>query len=463
MNKPSDVMTLTLLSALLLFTNAFADEAEILFDDSEVPTFYITIPYDSLEWLLAEENLNNDRYLLADMEYISSQIDTFIQNVGFRLRGNTSRNASKKSFKISMNTFEDKDFYGLKKINLNGEHNDPTICRSKLNWDLLNEINVSSSRCSHVRLYINNEYRGLYINVEEYNKAFLSDRFGNKDGNLYKCTYPADLTYLGNNPDIYKQELWGRRFYELKTNEEEDDYSDLAHLIDIINNTSDDEFVDSLETNFNTWSFLKALATEVIAGHWDNYWYNKNNYFLYNNPQSGKFEYIPYDFDNSYGIWWDGIEPDRDWGTQDVYEWGNAHGEARPLVDRILEEYQYRVLYTIFLYELSQDHFNNNEMDQRIYDLREQISNAAEEDNFRTIDYGWSYQDFYNSFSGPVGQHVYYGLTGYVNTRILTLSLGPGHIPNQAPFIPEHPQVHFSAENNTIELAIQVFDDHEID
>ncbi|MEZ4908607.1 MAG: hypothetical protein R2771_13430 [Saprospiraceae bacterium] len=29
-------------------------------------------------------------------------------------------------------------------------------------------------------------------------------RYGSKDGNLYKCLYPADLNYIGENPDDYK-------------------------------------------------------------------------------------------------------------------------------------------------------------------------------------------------------------------------------------------------------------------
>lgn len=48
-------------------------------------------------------------------------------------------------------------------------------------------------------------------------EEFLDLRFGNKDGNLYKCLYPTDLHYLGSNPDEYKLEVFGRQVYQLKT------------------------------------------------------------------------------------------------------------------------------------------------------------------------------------------------------------------------------------------------------
>ena len=71
-------------------------------------------------------------------------------------------------------------------------------------------------------LYINEEYRGLYINVEHVDEEFLKKRFKHDHGNLWKCTYPADLADLGDNPESYKfTPSWNgeQRVYELKTNE----------------------------------------------------------------------------------------------------------------------------------------------------------------------------------------------------------------------------------------------------
>jgi spore coat protein H len=411
---------LLLLFSIAAFADDFAD-SQVLFDDSQLLTVEVTMPPDSFAWLLAEENLNSDRYLMAAVRLLSSEIDTTADSVGFRVRGNTSRQSAKKSFKIAFDAFdvEEDRVFGLKKMNLNGEHNDPSVIRSKLCWDLFDQIAAPACRAAHAKLYVNGEYRGLYVHVEEYDKTFLRSRFGDDSGNLYKCLWPADLTYRGSDPEAYKFIEGGRRTYELQTNEAEDDYSDIAHLIDVINNTPDAQFEDSLEANFNTWGFLKMLAVEVLVGQWDNYWYNKNNYFLYHDQITGKFEFMPYDLDNTFGIWWDGIEGGRDWGNENIYDWGNRH-EPRPLVDRMLAVPQYRALYTYFIDRLLEESFNVAHLFAEIETLLPIISPAAETDFFRTLDYGWSYQDFLNSYSMPLGDHVPYGLRPYITTRYTT-------------------------------------------
>ena len=76
---------------------------------------------------------------------------------------------------------------------------------------------MASTRVAHTEFYINGEYKGLYINVEHINDDFLKLRFGNDQGNLYKCGWPADLHYISDNPNDYKMENNGERVYELKT------------------------------------------------------------------------------------------------------------------------------------------------------------------------------------------------------------------------------------------------------
>ena len=82
-----------------------------------------------------------------------------------------------------------------------------------------------------MEVYINDRYYGLYINTEHVDEEFVESRFGNNMGNLYKCLYPADLNYLGSNPEDYKN-----NGYTLKTNTEQDDFTDLINFISVLNN-----------------------------------------------------------------------------------------------------------------------------------------------------------------------------------------------------------------------------------
>ena len=73
------------------------------FEEAIVPRVYITLPADTLDWIL--QNVTSDKEWHADFVHMHyGQADT-VQNVGFRLRGNTSRYSGKKSFKVSFDSF----------------------------------------------------------------------------------------------------------------------------------------------------------------------------------------------------------------------------------------------------------------------------------------------------------------------------------------------------------------------
>ncbi|MBR9921572.1 MAG: T9SS type A sorting domain-containing protein [Bacteroidetes bacterium] len=334
-------------------------------------------------------------------------------NVGFRLRGNTSLFADKKSFKVSFNTFIfDQDYKDLEKLNLNGEHNDPSVTRSKICWDLLRDMELAGSRANHVELYINGDYFGLYANTEHIDEEFVDLRFGNKEGNLYKCSYPADLNYLGSDPDLYKLEANGVRVYELKTNESEDDYSDLANFIDVLNNTSDADFACEIEKIFNVDAYLQFMVFDILTGNWDGPLFNKNNFYLYHNTATDKFEYIPYDLDNTLGIDW----LDEDWGTYDIYDW--TPNEARPLYDRFMENETFRSQFSFYMERLIDDEFNLPKLEDNLDETRDLIGPYVEDDPYYPLDYGFDFQQFQDSFEEELPYfQTPYGIKPYIETR----------------------------------------------
>ena len=385
-----------------------------VFDDSSVPRITIQIDQNALNEILAPGNEFSDQEFNATFIFNSPQAQDTLLNVGFRLRGNTSRRSQKKSFKVSFNTFEPgRKYHGLEKLNLNGEHNDPSIIRSKLSWDLFQSQGLPASRANHIELYINEEYRGLYINVEHIDEQFLDTRFGNNEGNLYKCLYPADLVFLGPDGDDYNFLSGDRRAYDLKLRtSDEGAYDDLAHFIDVLNNVSDNNFQNALEEVFDVNSYLKMLAIEVLTGSWDGYWFLKNNFYLYFNPKTNLFHFIPFDYDNTFGIDFLG----QDWGPRNVYNWGHP-AEARPLTTRILNVSVYRNRFTFYLKKLLAEEFVPAVLFPRIDQLLNMILPAAESDLFRTLDYGYDNDSFVSSFTEALGNHVPYGLKPYIETR----------------------------------------------
>lgn len=410
---------ISLCAFLLLFCSKInaqpilPEEGEIYRDDV-IPRIDITINPDTLDWIY--ENVESNIEFHATFQFNNGTINDTVENIGFRLRGNTSRVSAKKSFKISFNTYESgRDFYGLEKMNLNGEHNDPSVARTKICWDLLRSANIPAPRSNHVKVYINNNFYGLYINVEHIDEEFAESRFGNKDGNLYKCLYPADLNYIGSNPDQYKLMSGDRRVYDLKTNTELDDYSDLANFIDILNNAPINQLANMMEPIFNVQDYLKIMALDVITSNWDGYIFNKNNFYLYHNTETGKFEYIPYDLDNTFGIDWFNIA----WPERDIYDWDN---EYRPLYERLLQVEKYKDWYSYYLKQISDELLVQEPFFNYLNQMRDQNYPIIQIDPYYPMDYGFSPQNYLDSFDEALGMHVKYGIKEYTTIRKNTLN-----------------------------------------
>ena len=381
-----------------------------------VPRIDITIPADSLAAIFA--NVTSDYEYHASFAYTAPGYTVSGVEVGLRLRGNTSRTSGKKSFKISFNSFiSGTRLEGVKELNLNGEHNDPSIMRARIAWELAQDAGMPAPRVNHVRLFINGQPYGLYANIEHLNDDFVEHRFARDAGNLYKCLWPADLANLGTDPNSYKLMSGGRQVYELKTNETLDDYSGLARFVTALHATTSTQALCALDSVFNVNSYLKWLAWEVTTGHWDNHSFNKNNFYLYEDPASGLMEFISYDADNTFGIDWFNI----DWATRSPFQFGTY-----PLYTKILTNPAAQRRLKLFLNEFgtlagSAAWRDRNEA------LRAQLAPFVEEDVYRTYDYGYDSLDFWNALDVAGGAHVKSGIHPFMTSRIAATA---GQVPS---------------------------------
>jgi hypothetical protein len=86
-------------------------------------------------------------------------------------------------------------------------------------------------------------------------------------------------------------------------------------------------------TRLDLDGFLRNMALEYLAGAYDNYWMSGSNYFMYFNPTlgaSGKWQWIPTDFDGTFG---DGYPT----ATQSSYQtWVDLKTQDHPLVSKLI-------------------------------------------------------------------------------------------------------------------------------
>lgn len=76
-----------------------------IYKDDVVARVDITIPPDSLAIILAPGNEESEYYFHATFRFDNGTIRDSFEDVGFQLRGNTSRISQKKSFQVSLNTY----------------------------------------------------------------------------------------------------------------------------------------------------------------------------------------------------------------------------------------------------------------------------------------------------------------------------------------------------------------------
>jgi spore coat protein H len=236
-----------------------------------------------------------------------------LKDVGFRMRGQFSLRESgdKKPWKIDTDAYIDgQEFHNLRQLMLLNNIGDPSMLKEKLAYQMMEFAGLPASHVAYVELWIDltddnqpAQYWGVYTLVERVDNKYLGNRFGqdSKGGNLYKASHaqrgPMDLKYYGDKIEDYPTQN-GQYAYGKMNNEEEADYSDIVELCRVIDGTeypNDQVFMQALEESINVDAFLRYIAVVTILDNWDSYPYTGNNFYLFDNPATGRFEWIPWD------------------------------------------------------------------------------------------------------------------------------------------------------------------------
>lgn len=220
-----------------------------------------------------------------------------VPDVGLRFKGRYSNYGfpgKKKPFRLDFNEFRQSgSFQGLKKVNLHNQAGDPSFLREYMSYALFAHLGVAAPRASFCRLYVNDAYWGCYGVVEEPDKTFLKNRFGNKSGNLFECIKDTDLEWRGNDGTLYPE-------MELKTDPRPDAWNRLLAFVELFNHSSGYDYHQRLSALFDIESYLDILAVDVLINNWDSYYDNGRNFFIYDDPVYGKLRWIPWDYNLSF-------------------------------------------------------------------------------------------------------------------------------------------------------------------
>ena len=222
------------------------------------------------------------------------------QSVGVRFRGSSSYftvQNEKKSFNIAVDYGDDNQrLYDYKTLNLLNGHSDPSFLREIL-YSRIATNYIPAPKANFVKLVINGESWGIYVNSQQFNKDFLDEWFGTKGGVRWKVPpgRSSGLVYHGDQPSAYQES------YQLKTRVEEapNAWQDLIELCEVLESTPDDQLESKLSAILNIDRALWFLALDNVFIDNDGYFSRASDYALYQDPK-GRFHLLPHDSNETF-------------------------------------------------------------------------------------------------------------------------------------------------------------------
>jgi len=124
--------------------------------------------------------------------------------------------------------------------------------------------------------------------IETVNEDFFRRR-GIMPANLYKAARGAAYFSFDDSYDP-------RMGFEKKINKN-DNYSDLEKLMFIVDSARDNDFCDKIESVLNIDNTLRYMAISFLLDNCDGIFHN---FYLFNNPDTNLFEFIPWDLDITF-------------------------------------------------------------------------------------------------------------------------------------------------------------------
>lgn len=250
-----------------------------------------TIRYQSRDFFSALHESRKVAPPEAPYTYVDASVTidgVLFSNVGLRKKGFLgSLSTTRPSLKIKLNhTDKDAGIEGLTNLTLNNNQQDISLMSQFMGYALFNAAGSPAPRCAYAKVTVNGVNLGVYSHVETVRKSFLRRAFGTDDGTLYEGPYV----------DFYEGWLGS---FEHKTGKEAPGREKIQQLIEVLKGDSKNiegaigELVD-LDAFYTFW------AMEGLLGFWDGYSGNSNNFFIYLNPETDKFHFLPWGADSLY-------------------------------------------------------------------------------------------------------------------------------------------------------------------
>ena len=272
----------------------FRDEP--LYDTRVLRTLFLQ--FENADW---EKELSDFYNSDVDVPAQLTVDGRLYRDVGVRFRGMSSfafvPEGSKRSLNVSID-FADNDqrLLGHRTLNLLNANSDPTFTRALLYSEIARAY-IPAAKANYVRVVINGESWGVYVNVEQFNSDFVRDRFKSTRGARWKVPGSpigrGGMAYLGEDINAY------RRIYDIRSRDDERSWRQLIRMFKVLNETTADRLEAELSPLLNIDGALRFLAIENALVNTDGYWTRASDYNIYLDEQ-GRVHVLPHDMNEAF-------------------------------------------------------------------------------------------------------------------------------------------------------------------
>lgn len=211
-----------------------------------------------------------------------------------RYRGEWARSWPKRPLKIFFAV--EHLFHNQECINLNSGWRDPAFVRELLAYEMFAACGVPSPKARMVRLDVNGKFYGLYVEVEQPEKAFLRWQ-GLKGAELFKA--------ISDSNQADERDLQTEKSFKLHYGKETQKDEGFHHLQSFCHELAQTTNVaDFFNRNVDLDEYVNYLAASALVQHWD--CFNKNHFLVFDGRRSGKWSVVPWDLDRTFGDHWRG-------------------------------------------------------------------------------------------------------------------------------------------------------------
>lgn len=224
--------------------------------------------------------------------------ETYAQ-VGIRLKGSSSFrpwvDGSKPAFKLKLNHYVvDQKWGDIERLVLNNQTGDMAMGREVIGYALWNDAGILAPRATYARVFVNDEYYGLYTNLEAVDDHFIQRHLGSEEGDIWEGNDSADFTPRA--VDHFEAVLGSGDRTRLE---------EASRLIRDVENvyTEMDAYIDMDQ-------FLDFWAYSIVIGNQDGYPYNLNDFFVFDDlAPTTAMRFSPWGMDESWdtGMSWSAV------------------------------------------------------------------------------------------------------------------------------------------------------------